>query len=91
MPLHLQQMLRDRLQRGRQRLTRRAGVGSTTLMREEEAKVGWRGLVAMVKWWGAPIMIVMEPLEVYHLQQELSTSMSYGQVRGRAVWWWRRR
>lgn len=50
-------------------------------MREEEAKVGWRGLVAMVKWWGAPIMIVMEPLEVYHLQQELSTSMSYGQVR----------
>ena len=57
-----------------------AGECSTTLMREEEAKVGWRGLVVMVKWWGAPIMIVVEPLEVYHLQQELSTSMSYGQV-----------
>jgi hypothetical protein len=38
--------------------------GSQTLMRAEEAKVGWRGLVVMVKWWGAPIMIVMEPLEV---------------------------
>ena len=58
----------------------RAGKCSTTLMREEEAKVGWRGLVVMVEWWGVPIMIVVEPLEVYHLQQELSTSMSYGQV-----------
>ena len=39
--------------------------GTNTLtLRQEEAEVGWRGLVAMVKWWGAPIMLVMEPLEV---------------------------
>jgi len=57
--------------------------GSTTLMRQEEASAGWRGLIVMVKWWGAPIMIVMEPLEVFHLQQELSTSMSYGQYKER--------
>ena len=37
---------------------------STLTLRQEEAEVGWRGLVAMVKWWGAPIMLVMEPLEV---------------------------
>lgn len=57
--------------------------GSHTLMRAEEAKVGWRGLVVMVKWWGAPIMIVMEPLEVFHMQQELSTSVSYWQYKER--------
>lgn len=51
--------------------------GTNTLTRKEETEVGWRGLVAMVKWWGAPVMIVMEPLEVFHLQKELSTSMSY--------------
>jgi len=38
--------------------------GSQTLMRAEEAKVGWRGLVVMVKWWGTRIMLIMEPLEV---------------------------
>ena len=51
----------------------------------KQAKVGWRGLVVMVKWWGAPIMIVMEPLEVFHMQQELSTSVSYWQYKERQV------
>lgn len=51
-------------------------VRKAPLERDEERANGWRGLVVMVRWWGVPIMIVIKPLEVFHLEQELSTAES---------------
>uniref|UniRef100_A0A7S0ENS0 Uncharacterized protein n=1 Tax=Hanusia phi TaxID=3032 RepID=A0A7S0ENS0_9CRYP len=51
-------------------------VRKAPLERDEERANGWRGLVVMVRWWGVPVMIVIKPLEVFHLEQELSTAES---------------